>query len=167
MSSNLLSSVAFSCHPSNANMTRPPTDRTATRTDSVNKYVYHSKNLLLSYGLAIGLALLANLLGAYAYLSNGVSHNRRFSAILAATRHESLTKLFHNQIVGSLPLSDKVKNTFLKFGPIGGRRKSLDWRTALGFQVVGNSDEKEHKTFGKTVVLWFRGLSLRLRVLLS
>ena len=152
-------------------MDRPPINQTVTRKDSINKYVYQPKNLFISYGLAIGLTFLANLLGAYAYWDNGVSHNKTFSAILAATRHETLTDLFHNQIVGSLPLSDKVKHTFLKFGAIGDRRKSLGGRTAMGFTSVkdGDEDEKEEggKNFREIVASWRRAVRVRLRVLLS
>jgi hypothetical protein len=138
---------------------------------SVNKYVYHSKNLFISYGLAIGLTFLANILGAFAYLDNGCSHNKTFSAILAATRHETLTKLFHNQVVGSLPLSNKVKSTFLKFGAIGSRRQSLDWRAAIGFTVVNDEDEDEEEeeddNFEERVASWVRSVRVRLRVWLS
>jgi hypothetical protein len=65
--------------------------------------------------------------------------------------------------VGSLPLSDKVKDTFLRFGAIGDRRKSLDWRTAMGFTVVKDGDEN----FKERVASWLRAVRVRLRVLLS
>jgi len=152
-------------------LARPPINKTVTREDSINKYVYHSKNLFLSYGLAIGLTFLANLLGAFAYWDNGVSHNKGFSAILAATRHETLTELFHNQIVGSLPLSDKVKEALLKFGPIGNRRISLGGRAAMGFTIVkdgyGDEEEEEDESFREHLASWILAVRVRLRVLLS
>src|SRR4051812_33980140 len=104
---------------------------TVTRRDSVNKYSYHSRNLLLSYGLAIGLTFLCNLLGAYAYRDNGVSHSKAFSAILAATRDQSLTNLFHYEIVGRLPLSKNVKEALVKFGYTTGRRGSLGGKAEM------------------------------------
>lgn len=150
-------------------MARPPINQTVTREDSINKYAYHSKNLFLSYGLAIGLTLLANLLGAFAYLDNGVSHNKGFSAILAATRHETLTELFHNQIVGSLPLADTVKDTFLRFGSIGDRRKSLGGRTAMGFMVVKDEDDDGeddgNENFRELWASWLRAVRVRMRIL--
>jgi hypothetical protein len=137
MSSNLLSYVERFLFSSDgvANVSRPPINMTVTRTDSVNVYAYHSKNLFLSYGLAIGLTLLANLLGAFAYYKNEVSHNKSFSAILAATRDDSLTELFHYEIVGRLPLSRKVQRTLVQFGFTGAgeRRGSLGGKAALGF----------------------------------
>ncbi len=71
--------------------------------------------------------------------------------------------------MGSLPLSDKVKNTFLRFGSIGDRRKSLDWRTAMGFTVVGDRDdgEDEDENFKERIAVWLRAIRVRLRVFLS
>jgi len=83
-----------------------PTDVLVTQ--SINIYAYHSRNLLFSYGLAIAFTVLANLLGAYAYWRNGHSHSKSFSAILASTRDPGLTKLFHAETMGRLPLHKKV-----------------------------------------------------------
>jgi hypothetical protein len=91
-----------------------PTDVLVTQ--SINTYAYHSRNLLLSYGLAIAFAVLANLLGAYAYWQNGHSHNKSFSAILASTRDPGLTKLFHAETMGRLPLHKNVQEAKLTFG---------------------------------------------------
>jgi hypothetical protein len=91
-----------------------------TLTTSINTYAYHSKNLLISYALAISFALFSITLGAIAYRSNGVSHNKTFSAILTSTRDMGLTDLFHEQRLGRLPLPDEIKNTKLKFGKTRG-----------------------------------------------
>jgi hypothetical protein len=137
-----------------ANCNRPPINMTYTRWDSVNTYAYHTRNLFLSYGLAISLALLANLLAAYAYRENRVSYNKTFSAILAATRDISLTELFHYEVVGRLPLSKRVRKTLLSFGNVGGRRGSLGGTAEQGF-VTAKPDEK--KRYEK-LLGWFGGL---------
>ena len=85
-------------------------------TNPVNIYAYHSKNLFVSYGLAIFFAVFVNLLGAYAYWTNGHSHAKTFSAILASTRDRGLTKLFRSEAEGRLPLHDEVRNAKLMFG---------------------------------------------------
>jgi hypothetical protein len=97
--------------PSSPSITQNVTVKT-----SINTYDYHSQNLLLSYGLAIFFALLANILGALAYMTNGVSHNKSFSAILTSTRDAGLTELFHAQILGRLPLPQSVRRARLRFG---------------------------------------------------
>ena len=100
----------------------PSITRNVTVKASINTYDYHFQNLLLSYGLAIFFALLANILGALAYMTNGVSHNKSFSAILTSTRDAGLTELFHAQILGRLPLPQSVRRARLRFGnlPDGG-----------------------------------------------
>lgn len=65
-------------------------------------------------------------MGVYSFYSNGCSHNKTFSAILAATRDEGLAGLFEKERMGRLPLSDDVRRTELRFGE-------------LGFRVVGKS----------------------------
>jgi len=119
-----------------SNLLSPPINMSYTRWDSVNTYVYHTRNLFLSYGLAISLTLLANLLAAYAYWKNRVSYNKSFSAILAATRHISLTGLFHYEVVGRLPLSKKVREARLSFGNVSGRRGSLGGTAEQGFVLA-------------------------------
>jgi hypothetical protein len=106
------------------------------RSDFVNNYAYHSRNLWLSYGLAMWFAFIANLLGAYAFWKNGVSHSKSFSAILTATRDKSLTSLFDNEIIGRLPLSQKVRHAKLRFGELRERTSMRTRRSAYGFIAV-------------------------------
>lgn len=110
------------------------------------------------------LTLLANLLGAFAYWDNGVSHSKAFSAILAATRHDSLTELFNYEIVGRLPLSEKVRGALVRFGSTGARRGSLGGKAALGFMRARHDDED---AFVEAIMSWLRLVKLKLRVLLS
>jgi hypothetical protein len=99
---------------------RPSIPTNVTLTKLINTYAYHSKNLLVSYGVAIAFALFSITLGAIAYNSNGVSHNKSFSAILTSTRDMTLTDLFHEQRLGRLPLPDEIKETGLTFGKTRG-----------------------------------------------
>jgi hypothetical protein len=125
MNSNLLSYVNFSPPvPSLKSLppyfidppSSPSVTQNVTVKASVNTYNYHSENLLLSYGLAIFFALLSNTLGALAYRTNGVSHNKSFSAILTSTRDAGLMELFHAQTLGRLPLPQSVRRARLRFG---------------------------------------------------
>jgi hypothetical protein len=84
-------------------------------TKSVNLYSYHASILWISYGLAILFALLANILGAFAYWSNGVSHDRLFSSILSSTRDQGLGELFSHDSLGKLPVPEKIQMMMLKF----------------------------------------------------
>ena len=111
----------------------------------INVYAYHAKNLYLAYSLAIFLALVANVLGTAAYISNGVSHNNSFSSILRATRNPSLlndcgdgargggavgngegrnnggpwTPRRRTGVPGALPLDREVGMTVLRLEPDG------------------------------------------------
>ena len=85
-------------------------------TNPANIYAYHSKNLFLAYGLAILSAIFVNIVGAFAYWTNGHSHAKTFSAILASTRDTGLTKLFRSEAEGKLPLHNEVRNAKLMFG---------------------------------------------------
>lgn len=61
-------------------------------------------------------------------MSNGVSHNKSFSAILTSTRDMGLTDLFHEQRLGRLPLPDEIRHTQLRFGRM--RRGGLGFSRA-------------------------------------
>lgn len=89
-------------------------------TTSINIYAYHCSTLLLSYGIAIFVALIANSLGAYAYHINGRSHNKSFSAILAATRDSEFGRLLPGGVRGKIPLPEWVLETQLRFVDVDG-----------------------------------------------
>lgn len=106
---------------------------TVNQTTLINIYTYHRAPLLISYSLATGFALLAVLLGAWAYRENGCSHSRSFSAILASTRAANLAGLFHDELMGRLPLHENVQRTRLEFGP---------WKSEL----VGEEEGRRRKS---------------------
>jgi len=114
----LIEELAFNTTLSfmNSNLLSPSMTTNTTITTSINTYACYSQNLLLLYGLAIFFALLANILGAFAYMRNGVSHDKSFSAILASTRDPGLMGLFHARVLGKLPLPKSVRTAKLKFG---------------------------------------------------
>jgi hypothetical protein len=53
-------------------------------------YQYDSRNLILSYGIAIFVTLLGVSLGLYSFHTNGVSHSMAFSAVVGTTRNPAL-----------------------------------------------------------------------------
>jgi hypothetical protein len=58
-----------------------------------NIYFYRYKNLLLSYGLALGLSLLACMVGCMSIINNKVSYSNRFSTVLRVLSGGSVTSL--------------------------------------------------------------------------
>ena len=91
-----------------------PTDVTVTA--PVTVYTYASRNLLLAYGLAGAAALIANLLGGYAFHASGVSHDVSFSSIACSTHALHFkSRLRAHERLGALPLDSEVAGTLLKF----------------------------------------------------
>jgi hypothetical protein len=123
----------------------PYINTTVTTTTLTNLYTYNQRNLLLAYGLAIFFALLANILGAYAYKINGVSFERGFSSFLSATRDPELVNLFHYQTLGKLPVPDHIKRTILVFGrlllPLFGDMEE----PGLGFTCMVQGEVKQRR----------------------
>lgn len=56
-----------------------------TRSYTRNIYTYSQRNLLMSYGIALGLTLLASIAGCVAIIFNGASYTHKFSTILRTT----------------------------------------------------------------------------------
>jgi hypothetical protein len=70
-----------------------------------NTYIYNSRNLLMSYGLALGFALIAVVAGCASIWYNGASYSNRFSTILRATRGQNMEELVAlNDRTGADPL---------------------------------------------------------------
>lgn len=80
-----------------------------TTAEPINVYIYHPKNLLLAYGVALFLALIALVLGACAYVSNGVSHSNSFSSIVRATRNPDLLDIDQRQASTAISLDRQAK----------------------------------------------------------
>lgn len=86
-----------------------------TTTSPANIYVYQPKRVFIAYGVAIFFALVANVLGIWAYLSNGVSHDNSFWSIVTTTRDIHLSKLNAHERLGALPKERKVGRTKIVF----------------------------------------------------
>lgn len=85
-----------------------------------NTYTYRSRNLLLSYGIALLLSLAACTLGCFAIYHNGVSYSNRFSTILRVARGHELAEidslLTQGDREGTDPLSRHLATTRLALG---------------------------------------------------
>lgn len=110
---------------------------------SVNLWGYHKANLWTAYGVSIFVAIIANLLGAYAYMVNKVAHDISFSSIVSSTTHSSINTLFDPDrddsdtvhMRGKLPLPKKIADREIKFIPLD--------EGGLGFQTVEEIKEAE------------------------
>jgi len=131
-------------------MQSPYINTSVTTTNLVNLYAYNEQNLLLAYGLAIFFALLANILGAFAYKINGVSYDRAFSSFLSATRDPALKKLFNQQTLGKLPVPRNVRRTLLVFGKLLLPEFEDKGEPGLGFmcRIRGEVYERRGSAFG-------------------
>jgi len=81
-----------------------------------NVYQYNSKNLVISYSLAIAFAIIAVGIGFWALYENGVAHSTSFSAIMAATQNPDIAVLSEGSSIGVI--RKEVKATNLRFGVI-------------------------------------------------
>jgi hypothetical protein len=65
----------------------------------LNVYAYDQKNLLISYGVALVLTLLACAVGCAKVYRNGVSYSNLFSTVLRTTRHlQSFDAVRHRMV---------------------------------------------------------------------
>ena len=94
---------------------RPLIETNVTTKSIVNFYLYNSRDFWISYGLAIGFTLLANIFGGIAFWTNRVAHDRSFSAILSSTRDAALAEIFDPKTLGKLPLPPDVAKMPLRF----------------------------------------------------
>jgi hypothetical protein len=100
-----------------------------------NTYAYDSRNLLISYGLAVSFALLAGIAGCISILSNGASYSNRFSTVLRTTRGQELEELVaHNDRTGVDPLPKHLEKARidLRRGQVESERDVDTWRTENG-----------------------------------
>lgn len=79
-------------------------------------YSYDSRNLLVSYSIAISLTLLCAVIGFFALQYNGVAHSVAFSAIVSTTRNDDLLAMSTGHSLGAMPAHHmKLK---IRFGEI-------------------------------------------------
>lgn len=86
-----------------------------TTSTPTNIYAYQPQNLFIAYGIAVLVALLANLIGLHAFFTNGVSYDISFSSIVCTTRDIHFSGLNAHERIGALPLDKKVGRTKMKF----------------------------------------------------
>ena len=110
---------------------RPPTITNVTTTTPENKYSYHPFDVLLAYALAISFALLANILGIFAYISNNASHVNSFSSIFCTTYGIHISGLNAHEKLGELPLDPKVARRKLSW-----YERGIEGAGAYGFHLV-------------------------------
>lgn len=97
-----------------------------------NTYSYDSKNLLISYGLAVSFALLAGIAGCISIYLTGASYSNKFSTVLRTTRGPELEELVsHNDRTGVDPLPKRLAKSRidLRCGQAESGRDGVgDWR---------------------------------------
>jgi hypothetical protein len=98
----------------------PAINSTVTVTNVVNLYAYRTTTLLLSYGMTLLVAVIANVLGSIAFLRNGYSYDRGFSSIVSATNNTTLLEDPHHHRRGSWPLPLDAKKMPVSFGDLPG-----------------------------------------------
>ncbi|KAL8679784.1 MAG: hypothetical protein Q9186_003949 [Xanthomendoza sp. 1 TL-2023] len=103
------------------NMTGYKTNVTTWST--YNIYRYASRNLFLSYGIAILTTLFGVAVGLRALWLNGVAHSTNFAAIVATTRDPLLATVTEGASMGVEPLPKKMLQTKLQFGVLGSADK--------------------------------------------
>jgi hypothetical protein len=83
-------------------LSSPSVMSTVNVTNSVEVYAYHSSTLLITYGVSVAAALLANIMGLAAFHYNEIVMDRSFSSIASATQHTSLVPEEHHEPRGSV-----------------------------------------------------------------
>ena len=83
-----------------------------------NIFHYKSRNLVISYSLAIAATIFCVVIGLAATVSNGVSHSSSFSTLLATAQNPRLRGLFEGSSLGALPLDREIRKVKLRFGEL-------------------------------------------------
>ena len=103
-----------------------------------NIYAYNRRNLLVSYGLAVGFALVASIVGCVSIFFNDASYSNRFSTILRTTRGQELEELVaSNDRSGIDPLPQYLAKTRLDL-----RRGQLEPEHDLDAERAGMIGER-------------------------
>jgi len=119
---------------------RPFINSSVVVTSVVDLYDYHSLTLLSSYGAAIFVALIANILGFIAFRRNEVRIDKSFSWTASATQHTNLLDKEHYNRRGSTPIPSPIWGKRVIF------RKIVDG--GWGFKVV-REDAKDSPSVPK------------------
>lgn len=99
-----------------------------------NIYNYKSINLVGTYGLGVGVAIMSFAIGIRALIVNGVSHETSFSSIMCSTRNETLDHITTGSSFAAVSLSEEVEETKLRFGLLNrnGETQGLIKRVGFG-----------------------------------
>ena len=93
----------------------PPAPANVTITAPATVYSYQSRNVLLAYCLAGGIAIIANALGLWVMWRSGCSHDTSFSSIACTTHAVHFSRLRAHERLGALPLDPAIARTRLEF----------------------------------------------------
>ncbi|KAI0863438.1 hypothetical protein F4860DRAFT_468271 [Xylaria cubensis] len=115
-------------------------------TENVLVWNYAPFWLVLSYSIALGLNVIAVIIGIYCFRKNGCSMNTTFSTFVVTTRSTDLDKLSERQLLGYWPINEEILSAKVRFGELVGspdQNDPLPSRTAFAFpnnvQPITNS----------------------------
>jgi hypothetical protein len=97
----------------------------ATLTGFQTVFQYDKKALLLTYGLALLLGLIALAVGMESLFHNGVGTDLGFLSILLTTRNRSLDELARGACLGADPIPESLKKRRVRFAAIKNERLNL------------------------------------------
>jgi len=100
-------------------------------------YTYHTATLLLSYGITLLVAVIANALGAIAFWWNGCSYDLSFSSTVSATNNMTLLDERHHPRRGSLPLPEDIEKRLVSLRELDGG--------GVGFKFDEQVDGMKHE----------------------
>ncbi|KAJ5060383.1 hypothetical protein PSV09DRAFT_2256530 [Bipolaris maydis] len=99
-------------------------------------YEHRSRNLVMTYAIAIACSAFGVLLGSRALWLNGTSHETSFSSIMSTTRNQYLDKLTLGYSLGAAPTPRAVRKIELRFGELrGGVEARARSRAAFGLDA--------------------------------
>lgn len=99
-------------------------------------YWYSPRDLLLTYSVAVGVALVATLIGVHAIWLNGrESYSSKFSTFVRATRRKGLDYIVDDADYGANPLPKRVGETKLVLG----------WNESAARQMIWSHDEMRRR----------------------
>jgi hypothetical protein len=97
-------------------LSSPPIWSTVNVTSLVDIYEYRTSILLISYGVTLLVALVANILGLIAFRYNEVVMDMSFSSTASATQDTHLVDEVHYKHRGSIPIPKHVNKKKVLFG---------------------------------------------------
>jgi hypothetical protein len=124
-----------------------PQPSTIAKTFSYNNtFTYNQRALLLTYGIAAILGLLAVIIGLKTLFNNGVSMKAGFLTFMATTRNQTLDELAKGACLGGEPVPSSLRKVRVRFGDV----TREDWsKVATGAYHGGGGEARaRHAAFG-------------------